>query len=285
MAVHKLKRVSTPQDLPQDDELEFDFGAEPAPSRVTESPENSAKPTESVPLHDGGINIAGSKTLDLQAAERFKFIRAKLERLNLSGHLKQVLAVTSAVPAEGKSLIASNLARALAQDPRGKTLLVDCDLRKPAVHKYCQLASQPGLSDALVGQRALAGVIQKLDPGLDVLTAGSPVVDATRAIELPQMAAAIAQLRKHYRYIVLDCPPVLLCPEPLVLSSLVDGTIMVVRAWVTTKTLVRDALNALGKEKCLGVIVNDAYDAVNEYSNYGYYSYDYKDKVRKQAKI
>lgn len=281
MAVRKLTRVSIAEQRTEGEELEFGSGSEAHPIKSEELKESLVKESPSVPLHDGGINIAGSKTLDLQAAERFKFIRAKLERLNLSGHLKQVLAVTSAVPAEGKSLIASNLARALAQDPRGKTLLVDCDLRKPAVHKYCQLALQPGLSDALVGQRALAGAIQKLDTGLDVLTAGSPVVDATRAIELPQMASTISQLRKHYRYIVLDCPPVLLCPEPLVLSSLVDGTIMVVRAWVTSKTLVSDALNALGKDKCLGVVVNDAYDAVNEYGNYGYYSYDYKDKLKK----
>jgi len=233
-----------------------------------------SRPAGTTALHEGGIVLSGTRTVDFQAAERFRILRAKIERMNLSSPERRVLAVTSAVPEEGKSLIAANLARALAMDPRGKTLLLDCDLRKPAVHRYFGIPFTPGLSDALVGNKSLAAVIQSMEPGLDIIAAGSPVIDATRAVELPQLSSMLDELKKHYRYIVVDCPPVLLCPEPLTLSSLVDGTVMVVRAWRTHKKLVRDAVTLLGKEKFVGVIVNDAKDALNEYGYYGYYGYD-----------
>lgn len=234
-------------------------------------------------LNEGGIVLSGAKAVDFQAAERFRILRARIERMNLTSAPRHVIAVTSAVPEEGKSLIAANLARALAMDPRGKTILIDGDLRKPAVHRYFQIPFSPGLSDALVGNKSLASVIQSVEPGLDVITAGSPVIDATRAVELPQLAVMIEELKKHYRYIVIDCPPVLLCPEPLTLSTLAQGTIMVVRAWRTHKKLVRDAVNLLGKERFLGVIVNDARDVLNEYGYYGYYGYDNRNPSKRNS--
>lgn len=233
-----------------------------------------------LPLYEGGIYLAGNAAVDLQASERFRILRARLERLNLNGSNKNLIAVTSAVPDEGKSLVACNLARSLALDPRGKTLLLDCDLRKPTVHKYCGLQSVPGLSDVLVGKVPLSKVINEVENGFNVICAGSPVVDATRAIELPQFAAVLEQLRAHYRYVIIDCPPVLLCPEPLILSSIIDGTILVVRAWRTQKKLVKDAVNLLGRDKFVGLIVNDAKDSLNEYGYYGYYGYDMRSSKR-----
>lgn len=241
---------------------------------------NAQQKQTRLPLYEGGVFLAGSSTVDLQASERFRILRAKLERLNLNGSTKSVIAVTSAVPEEGKSLIACNLARSLAMDPRGKTLLIDCDLRKPTVHRYSGVPSVPGLSDVLVGKAPLSKVIHNVENGFDVISAGSPVVDATRAIELPQFPVMLEQLRAHYRYVIIDCPPLLLCPEPLILSSVIDGTVMVVRAWRTEKKLVKDAVNLLGKEKFLGLIVNDAKDSLNEYGYYGYYGYDKRSSKR-----
>ena len=251
-----------------------------------EETRRTAKNLNVTALHEGGIVLSGSRAIDFPAAERFRILRAKIERLNLGGSPKHVISITSAVPEEGKSLIACNLARALAMDPRGKAILVDCDLRKPAVHRYFGIPFSPGLSDVLVGTRSLSSVLQSVEPGLDIITAGSPVIDATRAVELPQLAMMLDELKKHYRYVIVDCPPVLLCPEPLTISTLTDGTIMVVRAWQTNKRLVRDAVNLIGKEKFIGAIVNDARDALNEYGYYGYYGYDYRSpsKTTKKGK-
>lgn len=227
-------------------------------------------------IHEGIVLLAGSRTLDLQAAERFRILKAKIERSNLTRDPIQVMAITSAVPEEGKSVTSVNLARALAMDPQGKTLLIDCDLRKANVHKFFGSAPTPGLSDALVAGRPLENVIQSVEPGLDVITAGSPVIDAARALELPSFAKMIAEFKKRYRYVILDCPPVLLCPEPIGLTTMSDGTLLVVRAWKTQKRLVRDAVNIIGREKFVGAVMNDAFDSLNEYGYYGYYSYDHR---------
>ena len=235
----------------------------------------SKKKGKSVPtsLHEGAVLLAGDRCVDPQAAERFRILRSRIERANLT-HDYRVISVLSAVPEEGKSLVATNLARALALDPTGKTLLVDCDLRKPSVNRYCGLSCSPGLSDVLAGSVALESAVTSLEPGLDVLTAGSSVTDAARAVEMPSFVHLIRELKARYRYVVLDCPPVLLCPEPLTLSTISDTSLLVVRAWRTQKKLVRDAVKILGKEKLLGIVVNDTNDVLNDYGYYGYYAPD-----------
>ncbi len=250
-----------------------DLSAAPSNPRAATPSRNSGAPTL---LHEGTVLLAGAKTFDLQAAERFRILRAKIERHNLGGDPKHVIAITSAIPEEGKSLTAVNLSRALAMDPHGKTLVIDCDLRKPNVHRYFNIPIGPGLSDALIAGRPLDNVIQSVEPGLDVIAAGSPVIDAARTLELPGMLRFLADFKRRYRYVILDCPPVLLCPEPITVSSMADTTMMVVRAWKTQKKLVKDAVNLIGKEKFLGLILNDGNDSLNEYGYYGYYAYENK---------
>lgn len=227
-------------------------------------------------IHEGFVLLAGARTLDLQAAERFRILKAKIERSNLNREPIQVIAVTSAVPEEGKSVTAVNLARALAMDPQGKTLLIDCDLRKANIHRFFNVPAAPGLSDGLVAGRPLENVIQSVEPGLDLITAGSPVIDAARALELPPFGKLLTEFKRRYRYVIVDCPPVLLCPEPIVLTTMADKALLVVRAWRTQKKLVRDAVNIIGKEKFIGAVMNDAHDTLNEYGYYGYYSYEHR---------
>ena len=252
------------------------------PNAPSSNPHSASAPRQSrnagspTLLHEGTVLLAGAKTFDLQAAERFRILRAKIERHNLGPDPKHIIAVTSAVPEEGKSLTAVNLSRALAMDPHGKTLVIDCDLRRPNVHRYFGLPIGPGLSDALIAGRPLDNVIQSVEPGLDVITAGSPVIDAARTLELPGMVRFLADFKRRYRYVILDCPPVVLCPEPITISSLADATMMVVRAWKTQKKLVKDAVNLIGKEKFLGLILNDGNDSLNECGYYGYYAYENK---------
>ena len=241
-----------------------------AKSRIARSKQRKPVPTS---LHEGAVLLAGDRCVDPQAAERFRILRSRIERANLKYDYR-VIAVLSAVPEEGKSLVATNLARALALDPTGKTLLLDCDLRKPSVNRYCGLPYSPGLSDVLSGQVPLEGAVTSIEPGLDVLTAGSAVADAARSVEMPSFAHLIRELKARYRYVVLDCPPVLLCPEPLTLATIADTSLLVVRAWRTQKKLVRDAVKILGKDHLLGIVVNDTNDVLNDYGYYGYYAYD-----------
>jgi capsular exopolysaccharide synthesis family protein len=231
-------------------------------------------------LSDGCVLLSGGVTIDLQASERFRILRTRIERRGLNGKRQQIIAMSSAVPEEGKSVVSVNLARAFGMDPQGKTLIIDCDLRKPNVHRFFDEMQSPGLSDVLVAGKPLKNVIRSVEPGLDLLCAGSPVVDATRTIEQPGLALLLDELRKHYRHIILDCPPVLLCSEPLTLSGLSDCGLMVVRSWRTQKKLVREAVNMLGSDKLLGVVLNECTDTLQQYGYYSYYGYDKEAIVR-----
>ena len=224
-------------------------------------------------IYQGLILLAEGYIESAAAAERFRILRAKLERQNLGEKKFKVIAVTSAVPSEGKSVVAVNLARALSIDPIGKTLLIDADLRKPTVHRFFRTARECGLSDALFNRRILNKFVRSVAPGLDVMTAGTPVVDPTEAVDQPELPTFLEALREYYRYIIIDCPPALLCPEPIRISSIADGTLLVVRAWRTQRHLVREAVDLVGTQRVLGVVLNEGIDASHQYNDYGYYYY------------
>lgn len=238
-------------------------------------------------LSDGCVLLSGSVTVDLQASERFRILRTRIERQALAGKRLQVIALSSAIPEEGKSVVSVNLARAFGMDPQGKTLIIDCDLRKPNVHRFFDEMQSPGLSDVLVAGKPIKNVIRSVEPGLDLLSAGSPVVDSTRTIEQPGLALLIDELRKYYRYIIVDCPPVLLCSEPMTLVNLADTSLLVVRSWRTQKKLVREAVNVLGQKTLMGIVLNESTDTLQQYGYYSYYGYDkeaiVKARLRKEG--
>jgi protein-tyrosine kinase len=222
-------------------------------------------------LPHGQIILQNEVVTNFPAAERFRILRAKIERNNLGKTRHNLIAITSAVPEEGKSVTAVNLSRSLSIDPIGKTLIVDCDLRKPAVHLFFNLPQDPGLSDVLLNSKPIHSVIKSITPRLDVITAGSTVTDPTNAIEQPELATILDDLKKQYRYIIIDCPPALLCPEPITISSIVDSTILVVRAWRTNKHYVEEAVDTIGRSRIMGIVINDIKDASKVYDYYGYY--------------
>ena len=239
-------------------------------------------------ISDGCVLLSSSQLLDLEAAERFRILRAQIERRALNLGPQNNIAVTSAVPGEGKSVMAVNLARAFGMDPQGKTLLVDCDLRKPNTHRFFNESNSPGLSDILVAGKSIKSVVRSVEPGLDLITAGSPVVDSTRTIEQPGLALMLEELTKHYRRIIMDCPPILLCSEPLALVQRASSAVLVVRAWRTQKRLVKEAVNMIGKKKIVGLVMNECADSLQQYGYYSYYGYNKKAiakaKLRKAGK-
>lgn len=228
-------------------------------------------PPEQRELYSGTILFDQGHTINIPAAERFRILRARIEEQNLAGKNQRVIAVTSAVPEEGKSVVSVNLARALSADPTARVLLVDCDLRRPTVHNFFDIERGPGLSDAILSKTPLKAAICPIKRGLDVIPAGAAIEDPAYAIEQPVLARFIQELRKYYRYIILDCPPVLLCSEPISLTNVADGTLLVVRGWRTDRRLSKDALDILGSGKIMGVVMNDGRDSSRQYRYYRYY--------------
>jgi succinoglycan biosynthesis transport protein ExoP len=229
-------------------------------------------------------------SLDLQAigaiaspfSESLRVLRASL-MLSRSSAPPQVLLVTGTRDAEGKSTIALNLAVVLAQ--RGsRVLLVDADLRKPALHHYLGVSESAGLS-AVLASDAVQPEPQSLSrlPALAFLPAGDPPPFPSELIASERMTQLLADWRLAYDFIVLDSPPVLPFADALVLSHASDATLLVARPGVTAKPALARSYRALALQAAqhavLGVVLNGVHETSTEYHEY----YGYRGSVYGKA--
>jgi polysaccharide biosynthesis transport protein len=215
-----------------------------------------------------------------QISEAFRALRTSL-LLSQAEHPPQVILVTSALPREGKTTAAVNLAVTLAQ-LGDRTLLMDSDLRKPGVRRALNLTigKEGGLSSYLAGVSTLDEVIitHPAITNLDALTTGPVAPSPADLLSSHRMREAITELRRRYKFIVIDSPPIMAATDAVILSSLTDGVLLVVRSGETPKeafTRTRDLLAAV-KSRLLGVVLN-AVDssAPDYYYSYRYYPYAY----------
>jgi succinoglycan biosynthesis transport protein ExoP len=215
-----------------------------------------------------------------QISEAFRALRTSL-LLSQAEHPPQVILVTSALPREGKTTAAVNLAVTLAQ-LGDRTLLMDSDLRKPGIRRALNLTTGKdfGLSSYLAGVSTLDEVIipHPAITNLEALTTGPVPPSPADLLSSHRMREAIAELRRRYKFIVIDSPPIMAATDAVILSSLTDGVLLVVRSGETPKeafTRTRDLLAAV-KSRLLGVVLN-AVDssAPDYYYSYRYYPYAY----------
>ncbi len=192
-------------------------------------------------------------------AEQFRKLRTHLLRPDVLDAPKTIM-VTSATAGEGKTFVAANLAAGIAHDLHFHALLVDCDLRNPTLSEWFGVENGHGLSDYLVGRQKLPELLMKTKmEKLSVLTGGSAQEKPAELIGSRAMEALVHELKSRYndRYIIFDATPLLVTTEPEVLARLVDAILIVVRAGVTPRETVRQAIASLDKKKILGFVLND----------------------------
>jgi protein-tyrosine kinase len=216
-------------------------------------------------------------------AEQFRRLRTHVLRLNVSDPPKTIM-VTSATEGEGKTFVAANLAAGIAHDLHFHALLVDCDLRSPSLSQWFGVQNGHGLSDYLVGRGQLPEFLIKTEMDkLTLLTGGSAQAKPAELIGSRKMEALVKELKSRYndRYIILDATPLLATSEPEVLARLVDGILIVVRAGVTPRETVKQAIASLDPKKILGFVLNDVefkssglssryFGSDGYYTHYGY---------------
>jgi len=193
------------------------------------------------------------------AAEQFRKLRAHLLKLRIPDPQKTIM-VTSSTSGEGKSFVAANLAAGIANELHNQALLVDCDLRNPILSKWFGFPECKGLSDYLQGNGPSSEIILKTEVDkLSLLPAGKIPDNPTELIGSKKMEALVRELKlKHEeRYIIFDATPLLATTEPEVLAKWVDGIVLVVRAGVTPRETVQQAIKSLEKERIIGVVLND----------------------------
>ncbi|MEP7343524.1 MAG: polysaccharide biosynthesis tyrosine autokinase [Acidobacteriota bacterium] len=220
----------------------------------------------------------GLATLDGMSSvvEAYRMLRTSV-LLSAAGNPPKTILITSSQPGEGKTTTAVNTAISLTQ--LGSTvLLVDADLRRPAVHKAFKIAHSRGLSNYLSGSIALSDLIVDLPiPNLSVLPCGPIPPNPAELVSSERMKEMLRVLSQLYDHIIIDSPPLINVTDPVILSTMVDGTILVVQASRSTRDMLRRSrqeLTGVGA-KIFGVVLNNVdikRDGYDEYYYYRYYS-------------
>ena len=216
------------------------------------------------------------RSTNSRSAEDYRQIRTNLQFLNVD-EPPRVIMVTSALPAEGKTTAAVNLALALADTGR-RVAVVEADLRRPRVTRYLGMVGGVGLTNILVGSAEMDEVAQEYgERGLSVIAAGPTPPNPGELLASSQMAALVDKLRGQYDYVILDAPPLLPVADSSGLGVHTDGALLSVRYGSTHKDQLRQAATVLERVgvKVLGVILNIVPPKADVASAYGYgYGYD-----------
>lgn len=207
--------------------------------------------------------------------EQFRILKSKIFYVK-NGTPPKTILVTSTFPMEGKTTVTANLAISIAQGVKEHVLLVDCDFRKPEIHKLFNLSPKKGLTDYLRGNVTIPEILLKTEtPKLSILPGGNKVSNPADLLASDKMKELIQELKNRYsdRYIIFDSTPLQLTSEPTVLLSQMEGVIIVVRAGKTNRDLVLSAIKDIDKEKLLGIVLNGIQKSLTNryYSYYHYY--------------
>src|SRR5690554_4399629 len=222
--------------------------------------------------------IISEKHPDSIQSEAFRTIRTRIQFSKVKQDSLKIILVTSPAPQEGKTFVSLNLAHSFAQANK-KTIIIDCDLRKPKIHTAFGVNKSPGLTEYLFGSAPLDKVIHKSgDENLYYITSGTIPPNPAEMLVSDEMKNFINDLRSKYDYVVIDSPPIIAVTDSEILSRIVDGTILVVSAESTDKEMMARAAELIqySDSYFLGTILNN-FSYKNGYGKYYRYYYYYSE--------
>jgi exopolysaccharide/PEP-CTERM locus tyrosine autokinase len=216
-----------------------------------------------------------SESLD---AENFKILKGHI-LFPKDGRRPKTIMITSAFPGEGKTFVAANLAVSIAQGINEHALLVDCDFRHPDLHNMLGYSNKEGLKEYLDGKNELADLfIQTRIDKLALLTAGGPSANPSELLSSNMVKEFFEEVKERYqdRYIIIDSAPSRIVSEVSILAKYVDGIIFVVMAQKSPREIIEKCIEAIGREKILGIVFNGYSKGEKIYDSY--YKNYYKKK-------
>ena len=230
--------------------------------------------------------------LDDGLTEAFRSMFSRIQMNSITDYPKTIL-ITSAIPSEGKSLISANLAYSCANHGK-KTILIDFDLRRPGIHKFCNITNESGLltlinhaQDSSEGLQELAyKTLTQIHPNLFVLPSGGKTRAATELLESSEYERVLFELRKMADVIIIDSPPIGLFPDSLAIARRVDEVLFVTRYGKVSRKIAKNLLESIDETgaRILGVVLNDLPQKktpgyyYSGYYGYGYFRYKYYNK-------
>jgi capsular exopolysaccharide synthesis family protein len=204
--------------------------------------------------------------------EQYRRLAAVLHDAQAASGVRVVM-IASAAVGEGKTLTASNLSLTFSESYRKRVLLIDADLRKPALHNVFRIDTSSGLSDGLTSPAVSKLTVRQVSERLAVLPAGRPSTDPMEGLISDRMRRLIDEAKETFDWVIIDTPPLELLPDTHLLASMVDGVVMVIRADSTAHNLVKRAVDAIGRARILGVVLNHA-QTISVSDRYHDYYYD-----------
>ncbi len=210
------------------------------------------------------------------AAEAYRSLRTNL-LYSFVDYPPKVIVLTSVGPQEGKSTTCANLGVVLAQASK-RTLMVDCDFRKPVLHKIFGLRNVYGIVDVLAGEYGLRDVWHEPVPGLKVICVGPIPPNPAELLSSKRLSEFLASVREQFDYVLIDAPPIGLVSDSAILGTQGDGVLLIVDAQNTRKRALRQGMRSLEAvgASVLGTVMNNVRASRGGYYHYGYYGHPYK---------
>ncbi len=214
----------------------------------------------------------------IRQTEGYNRLKDNILYMNADGNNK-VIQIESAVSGEGKTTVACNLAVSLGLTNK-KVVVVDLDFHRPRVHRFLKVEKEIGIAEYILGNKDLKSIIKKSEfENVDVITRGAEIYNTSSVFVSEMFKNLIADLRKEYDYVIMDCPPVLQVSDYIHISKVADGVLLLVAYAMTTKVQVTEAIKELRKNdtNILGTVFT-MYDRKKDknYEGRGYYKYSYK---------
>jgi capsular exopolysaccharide synthesis family protein len=192
------------------------------------------------------------------AAEAFRLLSVRLRQMRRERPLRKVL-VTSTIPQEGKSVVAANLACAMASGANQRVVLLEGDVRRPSLAKIFGLSAHPGLCEWLDAKRTLSASVYRLEgAGIWLMPAGSSASNPLELLESTRLPHLLDQLNELFDWVIIDSPPILPIADTSVWSRMVEGILLVTRQGVTEKGHLQRGLEALDANKLIGALLNSS---------------------------
>jgi capsular exopolysaccharide synthesis family protein len=214
----------------------------------------SAQPRATKTGHDSDIGY--------EVSNAYCRVAAELHQVQQARPLKIVL-IASALPGEGKSVTAANLALALSEAYRKRVVLIDADLRRPTLHSLFGTGKSPGLNDCLAENIPIRPA--RVSDTLCLVPAGSPELNPLERLSSSGLRTLLSEQARRSDWVIIDAPPLAVCPDAGLLAALVDGVVLVVGAGQTPLAAVESAVKALGRERIVGVVLNRSTSPTTQY--------------------
>jgi capsular exopolysaccharide synthesis family protein len=215
-------------------------------------------------------------------AEAYRSLRTNIQFANLDNNMKTIL-ITSATPGEGKTITLLNIAIAMAQNKQ-RVIVIDCDMRKPRIHKILGISNKSGLAEYLMDGNNIDDYINRIFKlNIDVMTSGKIPSNPSELLHSNVMKEMVEFLEKKYDYVLFDSPPVVPVTDAVVMSSYIEGAILVVSSGKVSVDMVKKAKESLESSgvNLIGAVLNRI--PVNNSKEYKSYYYYYEESESKSV--